>query len=123
MTVAEWRRRLTWLVLVNILITAGLVEIALRAQQRLGPVVDLNVSPQTIMIGLSDELNHVPEPGEYWDRDLIRQMAEPNPTQCTLKFLFMGDSFMQGLGLNETVPYHVRSFFNNTLGKELCVFN
>jgi hypothetical protein len=111
------------LVVINIAIGACLLEIALRAQQMIGPLYDLDIGPGTIMAGLSTELNHAPEPGGDWDGNLIRRMDEPNAQQCTLRVLFMGDSFMQGLGRNETVPVHVRDFFRQAFGREFCVLN
>jgi hypothetical protein len=111
------------LVVINVAIGACLLEIALRAQQMIGPLYDLDIGPGTVMAGLSPELNHAPEPGGDWDADLIRRMDEPNAQQCMPRVLFMGDSFMQGLGRNETVPFHVRSFFRLAFGRELCVLN
>src|SRR5712691_9304760 len=35
----------------------------------------------------------------------------------------MGDSFMEGLGPSDTVPVHVKHFFAQASGRQLCVFN
>jgi len=75
------------------------------------------------MIGLSDELNHVHPPGGDWDRNGLREMNEPNPQSCAATVLFMGDSFMEGVGPNDTVPVHVKHFFARASGRQLCVFN
>ena len=109
---------------------AGLVltEAALRLQQRLGPLLDLDIRPESAAIGsdldFSDTLNHVATPGKGWDADGIAEMDEPNASNCAPKMLFMGDSFMQGLlGKHDTVPLHVRDYFAQALGREVCVFN
>src|SRR6266851_4014654 len=89
------RRRLRpviWLVAVNILVTACLLEAVLRAQQE----YELDLRPEAVMIGLSDELNHVHPPGGDWDRNGLREMNEPNAQSCAATVLFMGDSFMEG---------------------------
>jgi hypothetical protein len=116
-------RAFAWLVIVNLVIAVVLLEVGLRAQQTIGPLYDLAPRPDAIMIGLSDELNHVHLPGGDWDGDGIRMMDEPNPARCAARLLFMGDSFMEGLGPNDAVPIHVRRFFKQSLGKDLCVFN
>jgi hypothetical protein len=112
-----------WVVLVNVVLAVCLLEGALRAQQRLGPIYDLSIGPETIMVGISEELNHAQEPGPDWDPNGLYSMPEPNAAQCAPRVLFMGDSFMQGLGTAENVPYHVRRFFREAFGKDVCVFN
>src|SRR5437667_4021268 len=116
-------RSIAWVVAVNILITACLFEIGFRVQQKIGPLINLDLSLAAMMIGLSDELNHVPDdrPTMY-DRRGIRRMKEQNSAQCRPKILFMGDSFMRGLGITDTIPVHVKDFFSQSLGKEVCVF-
>jgi hypothetical protein len=120
--------------MINIIVTACLSELSLRAQQKLGPLIDLDLRAEDIMMGLSDELNHVPVPGPYWDRYGFRTMEGPNSARCSRKLLFMGDSFMQAVQKtpdgdviaslpSDTIPVHVRRFFKDALGKELCVFN
>jgi hypothetical protein len=127
-------RSIALVVIVNIVVTIGLLEIVLRVQQRVGPLYDLDFHPETMMIERSEELNHVPIPGEYWDRDGIRRMDEPNAARCSPTILFLGDSFMQGVQRghdgniiasfpSDTVPIHVRDFFRQSLGKEVCVVN
>lgn len=37
--------------------------------------------------------------------------------------LFMGDSFMQGLGIDDTIPVHVRRYFHDALHRDVCVIN
>jgi hypothetical protein len=120
--------------MINIIVTACLFELSFRAQQKIGPLIDLDLRAEKIMIGLSDELNHIPVPGEYWDRDGFRTMEEPNSARCSRRLLFLGDSFMQAAQKtpdghivaslpSDTIPVHVRRFFKDALGKELCVFN
>ena len=115
-------RSIAWLIVVNIVIAACLLELALRVQQKIGPVYDLDLRPESIRIGLSSELNHVPLPGRDYDSYGIRGMDEDNPAQCPLKLLFMGDSFMEGLSRSATVPVHVKQYLKS-VGRELCVFN
>src|SRR5713101_73929 len=94
-------RRLRSVVSVSLkknLITGCLLEVLLRAQQEFGPLYDLDLRPEAIMIGLSDELNHVHWPGGDWDRNGIREMHELNAQECAATVLFMGDSFMEGVG-------------------------
>jgi hypothetical protein len=110
------------IVLINVVVTLCLLELSLRVQQRIGPLIDLDLRPEAILVGLSDEVNHVHLPWSDWDSNGIRRMDEPNSEACTKKLLFMGDSFMEGLGRRETVPYHVRRFFAQH-GKDICVFN
>ena len=112
-------RAVIWLVAVNILATACLLEAVLRVQQ----IYELDLRPEAIMIGLSDELNHVHLPEGDWDRNGLRAMNEPNAQSCAARVLFMGDSFMEGVGPNDTVPVHVKHFFARASGRELCVFN
>jgi len=118
-------RSVILLLMVNILVTGCLAEVVLRVQQKLGPLYNLDLRPEEILIGLSDELNHVHPPGGDWDRNGFRKMSEPNAQECAATILFMGDSFMEGVGggNDDTVPVHVRNFFRQASGKELCVFN
>jgi len=122
------------IVLVNVVVTVCLIEVALRVQQTFGPLYDLAPRPEILMVQLSNELNHVPERGKDWDGNGIRRLQEPNTAQCAPKLLFMGDSFMQGGDRapdgeivasreSDTIPYQVRHFFRERLGKEVCVFN
>src|ERR1700683_3675402 len=72
----------------------------------------------------SNELNHVAEPGRGWNADGIAEMDEANNPQCAPRLLFMGDSFMQGLlGKRDTIPVHVKDYFEQTVGRDVCVFN
>lgn len=117
-------RRTIWVVAVNVVLTLGLVEIALRAQQIFGPLYDLDVSTDAIKFGLSDELNHIynPASGE-WDVDGIRRMRVPNTAKCAPKVLFMGDSFMEGFGIDDTIPLYVRGYFHDVPHRDICVSN
>ena len=65
----------------------------------------------------------MPEPGPEVEADGIRILGEPNAAGCGPKFLFLGDSFMLGLGPIDNVPYQVRRYFQQSLHRELCVFN
>jgi hypothetical protein len=117
-------RRAVWVVTVNLLLSLALIEIALRAQQIFGPLYDLDLKADAATFGLNDELNHthIP-PVTEWNADGIRHMRVPNSTQCAPKLLFMGDSFMQGLGIDDTIPVHVRDYFRDVLHRDVCVFN
>jgi hypothetical protein len=119
--VLEAASRFTRVILINAVITACLLELLLRAQQIAGPFYDLDVGPQAMSFGISDELNHL-HLGADWDANGIQQMAEPNAEDCAPRLLFLGDSFMQGLGANDNIPAHVRNYFQS-LGKIVCVFN
>lgn len=117
-------RRAVWIVTVNLVLSLALVEIALRAQQAFGPFYDLDVKDDAALFGLSDELNHTHMPPvTEWDADQIRLMRVPNSAQCAPKLLFMGGSFLQGLGIDDTVPVHVRDYFHDVAHRDICVFN
>ena len=115
-------RRAVQLVALNIAIAACLLEVMLRAQQAIWPLYDLAIGPETLFVGLSNELNHVHADPD-WDSAGIQKMDEPNPPDCAPRVLFLGDSFMQGLARSDTIPVHVRDFFQSSLGRQICVFN
>lgn len=120
--------RRTWrailVVAINLALTLALLEIALRVQQAFGPLYDLDVNANPSAFGLSDELNHTFLPTEtQWNGDGIRRMRVPNSAPCAPRLLFMGDSFMQGLGIDDTIPVHVRSYFHDVLHREICAIN
>ena len=117
-------RRAALVVAVNLVLTLALVEVALRVQQAFGPLYDLDVESDASAFGLSDELNHTfLSTATEWDADGIRRMGVPNSAQCAPKLLFMGDSFMQGLGIDDTIPVHVRGYFHEVLHGEICAVN
>jgi hypothetical protein len=116
-------RRAARLIVVNLVAAACLLEAALRLQQMAGPLYDLSPRPESVMVGLSDELNHVHLPSQEWDRAGLRRMNEPNSPTCRGRLLFMGDSFMEGLGTDDTVPVHVRHYFKQAIGTDVCVLN
>ena len=116
-------RAIALVIAVNVLLTAVLFEIVLRVQQQLGPIYDLSPSREAMSVELSDVLNHVPAPGPDVEAGGIRKLDKPNADGCGPKLLFMGDSFMQGLGRVDNIPYHVRRYFQQSLHRELCVFN
>jgi hypothetical protein len=108
---------------INIVLTLVLLEVVLRLQQYFGPLYDLSVNHAALSVELSAVLNHVPLPGPEVEPDGIRILAEPNAKGCRPKLLFLGDSFMQGLGPADNIPYQVRRYFQQSLHRELCVFN
>jgi hypothetical protein len=117
-------RRAISVIAVNLVLTLALVEIALRAQQIFGPLYDLDVNSDASAFGLSDELNHTYLPTQTeWNADGIRRMRVPNSATCAPKLLFMGDSFMQGLGIDDTIPVHVRGYLHDALHRDVCVVN
>jgi hypothetical protein len=116
-------RSILWLVAINVMLTVLRAEVVLRAQQKMGPFYDLDIQPDSMLIDASDELNHVHQPGPDWDGNGIRTMEEPNSESCAPRLLFLGDSFMEGLGPSDTIPYHVRNALRRNRGKDVCVFN
>jgi len=121
---AQRLRRGGWVVAVNLVLMLALAEIALRAQQIFGPLYDLNVSSNAIAFGLSNELNHTFRPSQTeWNADGLRRMRVANSARCAPKLLFMGDSFMQGLDIDHTIPVHVRDYFRDVLHRDVCVIN
>ena len=95
-------------------------ESALRLQQHLGPFLDLEFrSTESLLAGLSDELNHRPlaeNPyhvdgiGDWtyrYDANGIRRNPQRSPCpddEPSLRVLFLGDSFMQGYDDATTIP-------------------
>ena len=108
---------------INVFLTLVLLEVGLRVQQHFGPIYDLSVNHEALSVDLSELLNHVPAPGPEVEADGIRNLDKPNADGCEPKLLFMGDSFMQGSGPTDNIPYHVRRYFQQSLHRELCVFN
>jgi hypothetical protein len=135
---AKPRRRTSFLsiarlVAINIIVCLCLLEIALRVQQKLGPLYDLDLHFQEMMPELSEQLNHVPQVGTLWDSNGIRILDQPNREPCFKRVLFLGDSFMEGVKLtpegyvptssSDTVPVQVRHFYRELTRRNLCVFN
>ena len=122
-----WRQRAgraVVVVAINLVLTLALIEIVLRAQQAWGPLYDLDIKHDAGGFGLSDELNHTFLPTESdWNADGIRRMKVPNAATCAPRLLFMGDSFMQGLGTDDTIPVDVRGYFHDVLHRDVCVIN
>jgi hypothetical protein len=115
-------RSILWVVAVNILLAVCLLEITLRVQQKIGPLYDLDLRPESMLVDASDELNHVHPTGIEWDSNGIRRMDEPNSERCAARLLFLGDSFMEGLSSRDTIPYHVRRILGQ-FGQDVCIFN
>lgn len=122
-------RRLVWKVLFSVMFTLILLELALRVQQKLGPWIDLEMP--SIHAGIiSEELNHRPEKVAHWPYDenglmqyseeLLPGSVKANPK--ALRILFMGDSFMQGLGGKEEIPWQVWSHYQAS-GISMIPFN
>jgi len=117
------KKKIISLFLVLILILAT-IEITLRLQQRLGPIVDLEFSGFRTNC-ISDTLNHVcieetifdwsPQESvkRYYDSNGIRiNKLQPNCTgDCRdFRILFMGDSSMEGLDDAHTIPNCARQY-------------
>jgi len=85
----------------------GITEAALRLQQKWGPLYDLDFKAYSPDL-LSDTLNHKPHPLQGFTDDGIQlNPNRPLHLEETFKgttFLFMGDSFMQGLSGRDTIP-------------------
>lgn len=128
-----WLLSIARLAAINIVVFVCLLEIALRVQQKLGPLYDLDLHFQALMPELSEALNHAPQAGTLWDRNGIRIMDKPNREPCFKRVLFLGDSFMEGVRLalegyvptasSDTVPARVRHFYRELTARNLCVFN
>lgn len=129
-----WLLGIARLAAINIVVLMCLLEVALRVQQKLGPLYDLDLHFQNLMPQLSEELNHAPQAGTLWDRNGIRIMDKPNREPCFKRILFLGDSFMEGVRLtpeggyvptasSDTVPALVRHFYHKLTANNLCVFN
>jgi hypothetical protein len=107
---------------VNVLVVTVLLELVLRAQQAFVPLIELNLSRAALMIGHSDEYNHGTQDPTQWDDIHIRKLSEPNSANCSPRILFMGDSFMQGVDPENTVPLAVRKHLREQ-GVDPCVLN
>jgi len=126
------------LVLLSLAITLMLVEVILRAQQRWGPIADLelnNVSniPSEILNHthaaredwhLADASKYGPMTGfrytSYYDERGVRidpLCSRDDAPQPSLSILFLGDSFMEGYDLENTVPRHVCRALNDEPGR------
>ena len=123
------------LLAINVLVAACLLEIALRLQQKFGPIYNLDLHFENLMPGLSEKLNHAPQAGTLWDGNGIRILDEPNREPCFKRVLFLGDSFMEGViptrdgtsylptESSDTIPVQVRRFYRELTLHNLCVFN
>lgn len=122
-------RRIIWKFLFSLILLVVLLEIALRLQQALGPWIDLEMSGIHPGI-ISDELNHKPELLKRWPYDengIIKYSEEIMPSEVrsnprAWKILFMGDSFMQGFGGKQEIPWQVWSHFQ-AAGIPMSPFN
>lgn len=116
-----------------IVVTLFLLEMALRIQQRFGPIYDLKFE-QVSLDGISDVVNHKPlrkntrklsnpsmyggfngfEYIFYYDSNGIREnrlRSNDESGNNAIRILFMGDSFIQGYDDKNTVPQHVWVYF------------
>jgi hypothetical protein len=105
------------------------VEVALRAQQYLGPIYDLEMDDVNRDL-LSEDLNHRPArhrritlssvemygefsgysyTEEYDDHGIKQPVGDHSGPDCrtTASIMFMGDSFIQGYDEQNTVPHQV----------------
>jgi lysophospholipase L1-like esterase len=114
-----------------IVLLLALFEGALRLQQRIGPFLDLEMKESDTRY-LSDVVNHRPREGRnyrtiigteaemYFSKDGIRiNKARPSDIDKEEAFtiLFMGDSFVQGYGDDDTIPQHIWEYFERS-GKD-----
>lgn len=100
-----------------------LFELFLRAQQAIGPFIDLN--PSVTFDELSDVVNHQHAEGLGYDRYGIRHLPSENPDSgsTSQKVLFMGDSFMEGYGASQSIPAYVLQYFKWTPGSKIEFLN
>ncbi len=111
-----------------VVVLAGVAELGLRVQQKLGPYYDLQIAPDN-MDWHSDVVNHRPPPHtrdsldgplygkydgytyalDYDDKGIRVPYSVTGNGHCaeTPTILFMGDSFMEGYDVPRTVPDQV----------------
>ncbi len=126
--------------IISIFLCFVLLEILLRIQQKIGPFYDLEFKQIITLGGSSDILNHVNPAGEhriyvtlgkerikykkYYDSNGIRvnKLIPHYPDdQVRFKILFMGDSFMEGFGDADTIPYRIWQSFQHTSLRNLKI--
>jgi hypothetical protein len=88
------------------------VEMALRFQQSVGPLYDLEFK-KALSVRTSDVVNHQPAIGGGYDQDGIRTIPAQAKEQggAAFKVLFMGDSFMQGHNAEENIPVDIWNYY------------
>jgi len=97
------KRSLGLKLLFLVVFTLVLLEIMLRVQQKMGPFYDLEMVDVTLT-SLSDDFNHSPpRDGIRYDENGLKLYTGVIPPEALQdakapKILFMGDSFMQGVG-------------------------
>ncbi|MDP3077059.1 hypothetical protein [Bradyrhizobium sp.] len=120
---------------------AGIFEIGLRMQQYFGPLYDLEMAGINLK-WQSDVVNHQPTPENQnlciygdltgfsykssYDTNGIRvidDMALLAGCRKPISVLFLGDSFMEGYGEKNTLPYHVAEYFKRERSVCLKVHN
>ena len=107
------RSRLFWKIGFAVVFSLLLLEGALRLQQIVAPgMMDLELK-EVSLSSISDELNHVPAPdGVRYDEYGLKNYSTliPTPvhqTEQPRRILFLGDSFMQGLGGKDDLAWHI----------------
>jgi len=103
-------------IIVYILFLFFVSEAALRIQQRIGPLYDLEFDRYQAHL-LSYDVNHKPSPASNYTELGIRLNPEGIPyepdTEAVDTVLFLGDSFMQGLPSGETIPEFIEENYQN----------
>ncbi|MBG87096.1 MAG: hypothetical protein CMO80_09380 [Verrucomicrobiales bacterium] len=112
------------------------IELALRVQQAVGPFYELATPPDAS--NLSTNLNHLKAPGkhvrtlvpesvygthtgisiedEYDDRGIRINRLRPNEIKDGSVVLFLGDSFMEGYGEENTLPHIAYDYVSTNMG-------
>lgn len=121
-------------ILVNIVLSLVGVELVLRLQQHLGPLMDLEFEHISLE-AIDNELNHRPTPGrskrilegaskygkydgyeffrEFGEHGIRKNKSRPLIERPETRILFMGDSFMMGFDDENTIPHHVWRYFSD----------
>ena len=108
--------------LVFVIIILVFLEIVLRMQQLVGPLVDLNNfdEPLKKVSLMDDTLNHRPSPKNRDQYGIKNFRKSCEDDRNSVKVLFLGDSFMQGRGKN-TIPQGAFNYVHGLMGEKKCL--
>jgi hypothetical protein len=113
-----------------------ILEVMLRFQQMIGPVVDLEFKEISLDV-LSDQINHKNIGRTTWiqpeNKKIIEKFFDQNGIRIdstapdyskysnTFKILCLGDSFMEGFEDEHTIPYYIRKYLQKTHLKDVLI--